>query len=137
MPRIVCGNVQILFKEPDQIQKKRTQKNHPISIYQTKLTDFLDDAISFFKRKIRLPYKTKPINVNEEYIKDKLPDDQKTAFKEYGNFHGYLGNLFTLNPSLDNYFMNLQLKSGNLDMNPNKTVIFLTQEKQNRFSHFK
>lgn len=108
---IVCGNVQILFKEPDQIQKKRHQKNHPISIYQTRLTDFLDDAISFVKRKIRLPYKTKPVKVNKEYITDKLPDDQRTAFKEYRNFHGYLGNIFTLNPSLDNYFMNLQLKS--------------------------
>ena len=86
---IVCGNVQILFKEPNQIQKKRHQKNHPISIYQTRLTDFLDDVISFVKRKIRLPYKTKPVKVNEEYIKDKLPDDQRTAFKEYRNFHGY------------------------------------------------
>src|SRR3990170_5125833 len=108
---IVCGNVQILFKEPNQIQKKRHQKNHPISIYQTRLTDFLDDVISFVKRKIRLPYKTKPVKVNENYISDKLPDDQRIAFKEYRNFHGYLCNLFTLNPSLDIYFMNLQLKS--------------------------
>jgi hypothetical protein len=108
---LVCGNMKILFK-PDEIQKKRPPKNHPISIYQTKLTDFLDDAISFVKRKIRLPYKTKPVRVKEEYISNKLPDDQRIAFQEYRTFHGYLGNIFALNPSLDNYFLNLQLKLG-------------------------
>ena len=109
---IVCGNLQILFKEPDQVQKKRHQKNHPISIHQTRLTDFLDHVLSFLKRKIRLPYRTKPIRVAEKYLSGKLPDDQRMAFQEYTNFHGYLGNLFMLNPSLDTYFLDLQLKLG-------------------------
>ncbi len=109
---IVCGSLHILFEEPDQIQKKRQSKSHPISIYQTRLTDFLDDTISFFKRKIRLPYKTKPSRVNEQYLSDKLPDDHRIAFNEYTTFHGYLGNLFMLNPSIDNYFLDLQLKLG-------------------------
>lgn len=109
---IVCGNLRILFKEPDQIQKKRHQKSHPISIHQTRLTDFIDNAISLVKRKIRLPYRTKPVRVDEEYIADKLPEGQRIAFEEYKNFDGYLGNLFTLNPSIDNYFQDLQLKLG-------------------------
>jgi hypothetical protein len=109
---IVCGSLHILFEEPFQIQKKRQSKSHPISIYQTRLTDFLDDTISFFKRKIRLPYKTKPSRVNEQYLSDKLPDDHRIAFNEYTTFHGYLGNLFMLNPSIDNYFLDLQLKLG-------------------------
>lgn len=109
---IVCGNLQILFKESGQVQKKRHQKSNPISIHQTRLTDFLDEAISFVNRKIRLPYRTKPIQVAEKYLSGKLPDDQRIAFLKYENFRGYLGNLFTLNPSVDNYFMDLQLKLG-------------------------
>ncbi len=109
---IVCGNQHILFEEPDPIQKKRQSKSHPISIYQTRLTDFLDDIISFVKRKISLPYKTKPVRVDDQYLSGKLPDDQRIAFKEYMTFHGYLGNLFLLNPSVDNYFLKLQLKLG-------------------------
>ncbi len=109
---IVCGNLQILFKEPGQTQKKRHQKNHPISIHQTRLSDFLKDTVSFFKRKIRLPYRTKPIHVAEKYLSGKLPDDQRMAFQEYTNFHGYLGNLFKLNPSLDTFFLDFQLKLG-------------------------
>ncbi|VVB88344.1 Uncharacterised protein [uncultured archaeon] len=109
---ILCGNVHISFKEPDQIQKKRPQKTHPISNYQTRLTDFLDDTISFIKRKIRLPYKTKPVQVKEQYLSGKLPDNQRIAFQEYPTFHGYLGNIFMLNPSIDTYFIDLQLKLG-------------------------
>ncbi len=109
---IVCGNLHILFEEQDQIQKKRQSKSHPISIYQTRLTDFLQDIISFAKRKIRLPYKTKPARVNDQYLSGKLPDDQRIAFNEYTTFRGYLGNLFMLNPSIDNYFLDFQLKLG-------------------------
>lgn len=108
---IVCGNLQIFFREPDQNLKKRCQKNHSISIHQTRLTDFLDDVVSFIKRKIRLPYRTKPRQVTGDYS-GKLPEDQKTAFQKYMSFHGYLSNIFTLNPSVDNYFLDLQLKMG-------------------------
>jgi len=109
---LVCGNLQILFKEPDQIQKKKHRRNHAISVFQTRLTDFIDNAISVVKRRIRLPYKTKPVQIHEKYTSGKLPDSQVTAFQNYTNFHGYLSNIFMLNPSLDNYFIDLQLKSG-------------------------
>jgi len=95
---LVCGNLQILFKEPDQIQKKKHRNNPPLSVFQTRLTDFVDDAISIIKRKIRLPYKTKPILLNEQSTSGKLPDSQVIAFQKYTNFHGYLNNLFMLNP---------------------------------------
>ncbi len=107
---IVCGRLHILFEEPDQDQKKRQSKSHPISIYQTRLTDFFHDTISLIKRKIRLPYRTKPARANDQHVADKLADDQRIAFNEYTNFHGYLGNFFLLNPSTDNYFLDLQLK---------------------------
>lgn len=109
---IVCGRLHIQFEEPHIVQKKRHSKSQPISNYQTRLTDFLDDTISFVKRKIRLPYKTKPAMIDDQYLSGKLPDDQKIAFNEYPTFHGYLCNLFMLNPSIDNYFHDLQLKLG-------------------------
>lgn len=109
---LVCGNLQILFKEPDQIQKKKHRRNHAISVFQIRLTDFIDSAISVFKRKIRITYKTKPVQIHEKYTSGKLPDSQVTAFQKYTNFHGYLSNIFMLNPSRDNYFIDLQLKSG-------------------------
>ncbi len=83
-----------------------------LSIFQTKLTDFIDDAIYLLKRKIKLPYKTKPVKVTEEYLSGKISDDQKIAFQEYPGFHGYLNNIFRLNPSVDNFFRDLQLKLG-------------------------
>jgi hypothetical protein len=109
---IVCGNLHILFKEIDNIQKRKTSKTFPIPEDQTKLTDFIDDAIYLLKRKIKLPYKTKPVKVTEEYLSGKIPDDQKIAFQEYPGFHGYLNNIFRLNPSVDNFFRDLQLKLG-------------------------
>jgi hypothetical protein len=107
-----CGNLRILFKESDKVREKRHQKNHPISINQSKLTDFIDDTISFLKRKIRLPYRTKPVKVKEEFLSGNLPDDQRFAFQKYSTFDGYMRNIFMLNPSIDNYFLDLQLKSG-------------------------
>src|SRR3972149_3822539 len=63
-------------------EKVKNMKTRILSIFQTKLTDFSGKII------------------------------QKIAFQEYTNFHGYLGNLFMLNSSLDNYFLDLQLKLG-------------------------
>jgi len=37
---------------------------------------------------------------------------QKVAFQKYKTFNGYLNSIFTLNPSIDNYFIESQLKSG-------------------------
>src|SRR3989304_9180352 len=65
---IVCGNLHILFKEKDNIQKRKPSKTFPIPEDQTKLTDFIDDAIYLLKRKIKLPYKTKPVKITEEYL---------------------------------------------------------------------
>ncbi len=121
---LVCGNLQILFKEPDHIQKKKPRRNHVISVFQTRLTDFIDSAISVVKRKIRLPYKTKPVQIHEKYTSGKLPDSQVTAFQKYTNFHGYMSTLFMLNPSLDNYFMDLQLKSRYKPQNDNDFLNF-------------
>ncbi len=109
---IICGNQQILFKEPDKVQNKKRHKNHAIHVLQTRLTDFIDGAI-VFKRKIRLPYKTKPVQAdNEKYMKGVIPDNQIAAFQKYATFRGYLSNLFALNPSLDAFFKELQLKYG-------------------------
>ena len=119
---IVCGNLRILFKENNTIQKKKPPKTIPILVDQTKLTDFIDGAVYLLKRKIKLPYKTKPIKVTEDYLSGKIPDDQKIAFQEYPNFDGYLNNIFRLNPSIDIYFSNLQLK---LDYEPQDNHDFL------------
>jgi hypothetical protein len=99
---LLCENLQILFKEPDQIQKKKHQRTHAISVFQTRLTDFIENSIYIVIRKIRLPYKTKPVQVNEQYASGEFPYSQITAFQNYANFHGYLNNIFMFNPSLDN-----------------------------------
>ena len=109
---IVCGNLHILFKEKNNTQKTTDSRACPIPVEQTKLTDFIDESINLIKRKIKLPYKTKPIKVTEDYLSGKLPEDQKIAFQVYPNFDGYLNNIFRLNPSADNFFWNLQLKLG-------------------------
>ncbi len=110
---IVCGNQQILFKESNKVQIKKIHKNHAIHILQTKLTDFIDGTIAFIKRKIVLPYKTKPVRSDtEENTEGAIPGSQVTAFQKYPTFRGYLSNLFALNPSLDAFFNDLQLKYG-------------------------
>jgi hypothetical protein len=110
---IVCGNQQILFKEPDKVQIKKQHKNRAIHVLQTRLTDFIDGAIAFIKRKIKLPYKTKPVQAdNEKYMESVIPDNQIVAFREYATFRGYLSNLFALNPSLDVFFKDMQSKYG-------------------------
>lgn len=107
---IVCGNLHILFKEINITHKEKTPRTYPIPVEQTKLTEFIDGAVYLVKRKIKLPYKTKPVKVTDDYLSGKLSDDQKIAFQEYPNFDGYLNNIFRLNPSADNFFGNLQLK---------------------------
>ena len=37
-----------------------------------------------------------------------LPLNQILSFQNFKNFHGYLGDIFALNPSLDNFFVELQ-----------------------------
>jgi len=109
---LVCGNLQILFKESDKYPKKKNRRNHAISVFQTRLNDFIDVATSIIKRKIKLPYRTRPIQAKSKSTLDKLSDSQEIAFQKYTTFNGYLNNIFTLNPSIDNYFIEFQLKSG-------------------------
>ncbi len=110
---ILCGNTQIIFKESDKVQDKKNPKNHAIHVSQTRLTDFIDGAIVFIKRKIRLPYRTRPVQVDtEKYMEGAIPGNQITGFQNYTTFRGYLSNLFALNPSLDAFFIDLQSKYG-------------------------
>ncbi len=83
---LVCGNLQILFKESDKDPKKKNQKTYAISVFQTRLTDFIDVAISTLKRKIKLPYRTRPLQIKTKSTLDKLSDSQKIAFQEYNTF---------------------------------------------------
>ena len=38
-----------------------------------------------------------------------LPESQIIAFQKYATFHGYLNNLFALNPSLNEFFINMHI----------------------------
>jgi len=106
-----CGNKHIfLFAEKLKVKKN---KNHPISIFQTKLSDFLDNTLSFIKRKVRIPYKIKPVKaMSSDYTEGILPANQILAFYNYKNFKGYLSNMFALNPSLDDFFTKMQAIKG-------------------------
>jgi len=106
-----CGTKYIfLFTENLKVKKN---KNRPISIFQTIISDFLHGIPSFIKRIVRIPYKIKPMKAqNSDYMTGILPADQIVAFNNYTNFNGYLGNMFALNPSLDDYFTNMQVIEG-------------------------
>jgi len=106
-----CGNKYIfLFAEKLKVKKN---KNHPISIFQTKLSDFLDITLSFIKRKIRIPYKIKPVKaLSSDYAEGMLPANQILALNNYKNFKGHLSNMFALNPSLDDFFTKMQAIEG-------------------------
>lgn len=106
-----CGTKYIfLFAENLKVKKN---KSHPISIFQTMVSDFLDNTLSFIKRTVRIPYKIKPMKAqNSDYMTGILPSDQIVAFNNYTNFNGYLGNMFALNPSLDDYFTKMQAIAG-------------------------
>ena len=102
-----------MFTDSHQIKKKNKHKSNAIHIFQTKLTDFIDGTLLYLKRKIRIPYKTKPVQVNnEKYGDGALPESQILAFQKYSTFHGYLNNMFALNPSLDEFFINMQMNYG-------------------------
>lgn len=65
------------------------------------------------KRKVNIPYKVKPLVVkSKDYMETVLPLNQILAFRFIKTFKGYLGNIFSLNPSIDSYFNNLQVSMG-------------------------
>jgi Transposase DDE domain len=84
-----------------------------ISIFQTQLSDFFEDGINFLKKKIRIPYRIRPeVIESKDYMENVLPRNQIRAFQNLTKFNGYLGNIFSLNPSLDAYFNNVQVLIG-------------------------
>jgi hypothetical protein len=109
------SNFKIIFLRSDKENKKGMTKGKRfmISIFQTLLSDFLDEEIIFLKRKINIPYKIRPSVVeSKDYMENVLPRNQILAFQSLKKFKGYLGNIFTLNPSLDGYFNNFQVSIG-------------------------
>ena len=89
--------------------KVKMNKIRPISIFQTIVSDFLDNTLSFIKRKVRIPYKIKPMKAqSSDCMEGILHFDQIVAFNNYTNFNGYLSNMFALNPSLDDLFTKMQ-----------------------------
>jgi len=101
----VCGvKHKLLFMEKIKIKKS---KSYAISIFQTKLTDFLDDGLTFIRNQVRVPYKIKPV-LSQNYVKDVLPVNQILAIQSYKKFKGYVSNMFALNPSIDEFFKRLQ-----------------------------
>lgn len=56
---------------------------------------------------------TKPAHVNsEKYIESTIPESQIIAFQKYASFDGYLGNMFILNLSIDEFFIDMQINHG-------------------------
>ena len=102
-----CGVKHVLlFTEKIKIKKS---KNHAISIFQTKLTDFLEEGLAFIKKKVRIPYKIKPVlPQNRDYVEGVLPVNQILAIQNYKNFKGYISNMFALNPSINEFFGRMQ-----------------------------
>src|SRR5450756_166562 len=45
---------------------------------------------------------------NKDYMESVLPWNQVLAFQHFKKFHGYIGDMFALNNSLDNFFIELQ-----------------------------
>jgi hypothetical protein len=102
-----CGiKHKLLFPEKIKIKKS---KNHAISIFQTKISDFLEDGFAFLNKKVRIPYKIKPVLPNSsDYMEGALPATQIIAIQNYKSFKGYIGNMFALNPSIDEFFRRIQ-----------------------------
>ena len=50
-----CGTKHI-FLFAENLKVKNKNKSHPISIFQTMLSDFLYNTLSFIKRNVRIPY---------------------------------------------------------------------------------
>ena len=107
----VCGIKHILlFTEKIKIKKS---KNHAISIFQKKLTDFFKDGLVFIPKKVRIPYKIKPtLPKSSDYMEGVLPINQIIAIQNYESFKGYIGNIFALNPSIDEFFRRMQDTEG-------------------------
>lgn len=102
-------NLKILFIEKENKNKRNCKVRNVISISQKVLSDFFDDGLTFLKRKIRIPYKINPPVIHsKDYMENVLPLNQILSFQNFKNFHGYLGDIFALNPSLDNFFIELQ-----------------------------
>jgi hypothetical protein len=109
------SNFKIIFLNNVKENKKETMhgKRCIISIFQTFISDFFNDKINFLKRKIRIPYKIRPTVVeSSDYMENVLPLNQIRAFQSLKKFKGYLGNIFSLNPSIDAYFNNVQVSIG-------------------------
>lgn len=109
------SNFKIIFLKNSKENKKeiKTGKRCIISIFQTLLSDFFDDKISFLKRKFRIPYRIRPAAVkSKDYMENILPRNQIRAFQNLKKFNGYLGNIFMLNPSIDAYFDSVQVSIG-------------------------
>ena len=109
------SNFKIIFRRNDKENKKGMNRGKRciISIFQTLLSDFLDDKMIFLKRKIRIPYKIRPAVVeSKDYMENVLPQNQILAFQNIKKFKGYLGDIFALNPSIDAYFNNVQVSIG-------------------------
>jgi len=103
------SNLKILFIEKKDKSKKNCEARNVISISQKMLSDFFGEGLTILKKKVCLPYKINlPVVESKDYMENVLPKNQIVAFKNYKSFHGYLGDLFALNPSLDNFFIELQ-----------------------------
>jgi hypothetical protein len=109
------SNFEIKFLNNAKENKKETKRGKRciISIFQTFLSDFFDDKINFLKRKIRVPYKIRPeVFKSKDYMENVLPLNQIFAFQNLKKFNGYLGDIFTLNTSVDAYFDSVQVSIG-------------------------
>ena len=104
----------IFLKDAKEDKKEiKREKRCIISIFQTQFSDFFEDQLYSLKKKIRIPYRIRPLVVeSKDYMKNILPRNQIRAFQNLKKFNGYLGNIFALNPSLDAYFSNVQVLIG-------------------------
>src|SRR5665647_3168536 len=63
-------------------------------------------SFSSFKCVSPIPYKINLLVVHsKDYMESVLPWNQVLAFQHFKKFHGYIGDMFALNPSLDNFFI--------------------------------
>jgi hypothetical protein len=109
------SNFKIVFQNTNKKNRKKAKNNRRciIFVFQTLLSDFFEDMINVLKRKVNIPYKVKPLIVkSKDYMETFLPLNQILAFRCIKTFKGYLGNIFSLNPSIDSYFNNLQVSMG-------------------------
>ena len=103
------SNLKILFIEKINKNKRHCKVRNVISIFQKVLSDFFGEGFTFLKRKICIPYKINLLVVHsKDYMESVLPWNQVLAFQHFKKFHGYIGDMFALNPSLDNFFIELQ-----------------------------